>query len=37
MGSKMVLAERCSEVDGSNRMMFPWAFPSHVVSDLGAI
>lgn len=23
MGSKMVLAERCSEVEGSNRMMFP--------------
>lgn len=28
MGSKMVLAERCSDVWGSNRMMLPWAFPS---------
>jgi hypothetical protein len=27
MGSKMVLADRCSEVEGSNRMMLPCAFP----------
>ena len=27
MGSKMVLADRCSEVEGSNRMMLPCALP----------
>ena len=32
MGSKMVLAERCSDVEGSNRMMLPWAFPGSKVS-----
>lgn len=32
MGSKIVLAERCSDVFGSNRMMLPWAFPGRLVS-----
>ena len=27
IGSKIVLAERCSDVEGSNKMMLPWAFP----------
>src|SRR3954466_2213332 len=36
MGSKMVLAERCSDVEGSNKMMLPWAFPgSDVSTELG--
>ena len=28
MGSKMVLAEMCSEVEGSKRMMLPCALPA---------
>jgi hypothetical protein len=31
MGSKIVLAEMCSDVDGSKRMTLPWAFPYHVL------
>jgi hypothetical protein len=27
IGSKMVLADMCSEVEGSNKMMLPCAFP----------
>lgn len=26
IGSNMVLAEMCSDVEGSNRMMLPWSF-----------
>jgi hypothetical protein len=33
MGSKIVLAERCSEVEGSKRMMLPWAFPFPRISN----
>lgn len=32
MGSKMVLAEMCSEVEGSKRMMLPCALPGFLVS-----
>jgi hypothetical protein len=32
IGSKIVLAEMCSEVEGSKRMTLPWAFPSPVLA-----
>ena len=32
IGSKMVLAERCSDVEGSNRMMLPCALPTHMLA-----
>jgi hypothetical protein len=32
MGSKMVLAERCSDVEGSKRMMLPCAFPGPLLA-----
>ena len=37
MGSKMVLADRCSEVEGSNRMMLPCAFPMHMLAPKQAM
>lgn len=32
MGSNMVLAERCSDVEGSKRMMLPCALPGAIMS-----
>ena len=32
IGSNIVRADLCSEVDGSNRMTFPWEFPTAFVS-----
>ena len=37
MGSKMVLADKCSEVEGSNRMMLPCAFPMHMLAPKQAM
>lgn len=34
MGSNMVLAERCSDVEGSKRMMFPCALPTYMLEEL---
>lgn len=28
IGSKIVRAEMCSDVDGSNKMMLPWSLPT---------